>query len=1157
MTSFDVLNRQTNIHQHHLLEASAGTGKTFAIENVVIRLLIQNHPEINKTLSLEQILVVTFTRASARDLRIRIRTTMHQVLACLRQPSSTAHIPDYLQAIFEQGPETVRAAMKCLELAVATFDQAQIFTIHGFCAHTLRNFLFESDFNMSTHSPEEKNLSKIEIKQLIRDFLRTEVRKEFYSPAQLEIVIKKNDQNIDKLQDALLNYVNKDCSIEQTASLSDQLQAFFKVMQQLKEQEGLSSDKLCEDFDRQMDAYKKIQNKSTASVYQFFKLFDKDSWTIEDFDLLVRHGLLLFELRDPLLLKKKLKVSLDDLNYPALLNTLNKYLKPLIDQARSYEFIFSRMIHDCTQLLQKFLSEEEKHRENDLLKHMLKALQNPLFKNQIRNLFKAAIIDEFQDTDPIQWEIFKQLFLDSDKSSLLYLVGDPKQSIYAFRQADIYTYLNAATSLGAENKASLDTNYRSQPSLVNALNDLFSSCPNMFNLPGLKNQSLEYPRVKHSPHAIDQSFSDSFGSIHFFNANLTLGSNPKKFPPENSEDDYYFPFIAREILHLHKRDCVHFNQFAVLIKDKFQAKRLGDFLDLYQIPYALQRQTSLIESPTWESLKELLVAVLHTRDESAMKIALGNLLVGWNYKQIQQLENWDTLEKTTAKFYALRNHLVSEGFGSFIHAFLQSSWHEEGLTISQRLLQQKGGDATYDELIQIVCLLMEYQSEISCSAEHLIKFLDEYKNVTIEDEERLKKFANPTRDAVSILTTYNSKGLEYDIVFALGLVNRSKPLEKFIPKRAGLYQCLTPCLDSNSESYLQYCEEMDAEKMRQLYVAMTRAKYRLYVPLASYTNPRDVPYGCASPIELFTARLENNPCNYEELYQRIPNEQNSALERFFQQHQQIHITYEDLKNTISASLYPLNQASISELHHEEPPNVNAKPLFIQSFTSLAKQSKKIHSEIPFGEIPHDFHVIDKNPHSLPSSNLTGKLLHKILETVSFDMNGHQILSHIETLTEGTEFESWNSVLTEMTEHSLKIPINNISLHDIDSSKLYRETEFFYPCERTMTVEDLQWRDGFLKGVIDLIFYHDGRYYLIDWKSNWLGPEVNAYNQEAMQAAMEQHHYQFQAHIYKEALQRYLKLVDPRPFNQIFGGCYYIFIRGLNPVVSTSYGVLKI
>ena len=1157
MIQFNVLNRNLNIFINHLLEASAGTGKTFSIENIVTRLLIENDSRTNQPKILEQILVVTFTRAATRDLKLRIRTRLEQSIAYLNR-EKLEDVPDYLQWVLEQGKEAVDKAKKRLERALATFDQAHIYTIHSFCLRMLTQFVFESDFYTGTDGAEENTFTRSDQIQLIQDFFRTSIHPNIYSSAQIEILLKNHKNNIDALQQKILNYLNSDYEFVETSSFSNDLSTFQTMMREIKLKLKIDPDYLIQDFEKLQPYYKILKNTDIQLIYRFLEMFRKDSWNREDFDLLIREGLLICEFFKPENINKK-KLSShppkSSLFYPDFIIEVQNNLAQLVEQARSYEFIFSRLLYHCCHFFQKYMADEEKYRESDLLNSMIKALKNPQFLSNVQSCFSAAIIDEFQDTDPIQWEIFKQLFLNQTHH-LLYLVGDPKQSIYAFRQADIYTYLDAAKSMGDEHQTSLAINYRSQPSMIKGLNTLFSQCANLFCLPRLSNQEhLKYPTVEASPQAKDKQFSDSLCSIHFFEAKL-CSKNSNKFPTEQQEEDLFFPFMTQEMLRLNQKDQVKFNQIAVLIKDKFQAQRLSAYLDKYNIPFTLQRQNPLNQSLAWDCLKELLVAVLQPRNESYIKIALGGPIFGWNHSQIQTLNIPSNLENLIAEFYHFKDILLHEGFGKFIDYVLHSrNFNTTSRTAIETLLSRDKGDLLVDELHQISALLMEHENEYPGQPHQLVSFLEDYKNVSVEEEVRLKNFSDPTKEAVSILTTHNSKGLEYDIVFAYGMIHRTPLTDLLIPQKSGQKQRLIPHLDYQSDACLRYCEELDAEKMRQLYVAFTRAKYRLYIPsIIDESEKKSVEYGCASPMDLFLTRFGQAPCNYSEMYQRIEQNQGIGSQNIIKAHLNL-FSYTYLNDT-HYSLNPYRLPIQNTLIPPHKVHVPGKPSYIYSFTSLSKQ-KNPYLENPSLISSQQQSPSLKNFHCLPSNHLTGKLLHKILEIIPFsNMTLATLKNYTQALIQGTHFEEWEDVIHEIILRATNIHIDGFALYEISSQKLYREIEFLYPFENELFIEELTWNKGFLKGVIDLVFFHQDQYYLVDWKSNWLGPDESYYTQKAMNQAIIHHRYDMQALIYQEALKRYLKLFDPRPFEEIFGGCYYIFLRGLNSNHETSNGIFK-
>ncbi len=307
MKSFDILKRKEEIFSSKLLEASAGTGKTFTIEHLVTRLLIE------KQLRLSQILTVTFTRAAARDLRVRIRSCIENGISALK--NNTEEAPDYLKAILDK-----EQALTSLTEALFCFDEAQIFTIHGFCARALKEFSLEGNISLGSLG-NENNSNKEIIRNVIKDYFRS-------------------------------GQVLKDLGKE--------------------------------NFDALMEIYK--------------------------------------------------------LNYSKLEKELAKEIDKKIEFDPSATDLFTIVAMKCQRMLKQHLAEKEILGPDEWLKAMSEAVKNREFRHKLQSKFQAVVVDEFQDTDPEQWVIFETLFLDQEFPCPLYLVGDPKQSIYFFRQAR-YLYL--------------------------------------------------------------------------------------------------------------------------------------------------------------------------------------------------------------------------------------------------------------------------------------------------------------------------------------------------------------------------------------------------------------------------------------------------------------------------------------------------------------------------------------------------------------------------------------------------------------------------------------------------------------------------------------------------------------------------------------------
>lgn len=1159
MQRFDVQNRNQNVRSNYLLEASAGTGKTFAIENIVVRLLLDD-----SSIDIKQILVVTFTRAATSDLKKRIRSNIEKALLSLKTKDPQS--PDYLLKHIEQGDEEIDRARRSLELALYSFDQAQIFTIHGFCSRMLRDHLFEGNLSLNLSESDEQ-FGDIQILKIIRDYFRTELRPNHYSQEQLKIILNYFSGSTEKLERELLKIVKRGMDIVPLPDFSYQFDAFVSIMQKFQSLQ-YGSKNILKDILLQAPAYKKACDKNRkikpeflSKAEVFAKLFQKTEWPVSDFEALIGDPNSIIEIFDPENRRNDVKAPLSsDLTYPDFIPQIRKELAPLVKSTGHPLMILGRMVQGCRQMLKTYLQTEEKLNYDDFLQAMRQAIKNPLFATKIQDNYKAAIVDEFQDTDPLQWQIFRDLFIDSTRyKGSLYLVGDPKQSIYAFRQADIYTYLSAADALGSSRHASLDTNYRSQPSLVTALNSLFTSAPNMLSLPRL-GTALTYPEVKSSSSIASKQFSDPYGDVHFC---IAKNPNPDEtFSLDTCENSYFFPYFVEELLKLNTIENIGFNQCAMLVSDRYQAQRLAEYLNAHNIPAVTQRTTSLSDSPALHALYEIIHSVLYCKQLSIAKVGLGGQIIGLTHDQIRALDDPNFMEGPLAKLNLLRGCLYNQGFSVFFNELMQSSWNQSSQSVSERLLSQNNGLEFYEDLHQIAQIVLENEHSANASPERLLEFLDQLSTLDTSDDERLKKRTNLTQKAVHILTLHASKGLEFDIVFALGLVSRSKPPEELIPILGQLEDSpmlLSPTLDQASEEYKNYCKEIDAEKMRQLYVAMTRAKFRLYIPVMINPNNAAPKPGCASPIELFLTRLGTSQIDIESLQNLIATYDGNQLIDFIKkQEPDTKISY---VNLIAKTLEPSLKDKADSPMLTAPPMVNVPSASecMYSFTTLSS-NKASKSTV---EAPYNYQETNKTIHNLPSNSTTGNLLHKILESIPFSEisqhnDSHDVIHLIKPFLQGTQFDCWDQVISEMIFHTSRtaLPLGNGSLllHDIHQNQMFKEIEFLYPCQGISFVEDLECGPGYLKGIIDLIFCYEDKYYIIDWKSNWLGPNASDYNYDNMHKAMVDHDYFLQAKIYIGALERYLKVVDDRPFNEIFGGVFYLFLRGLGGLPGSTNGV---
>ncbi len=1110
---FDILSRHLNVFEPHFLEASAGTGKTFAIEHLVTRLVIEG----NSPLNLEQILVVTFTRAATRELKSRIRQNLEKTKEALSlgQPSN-----DYCLAIVEEGEAAIQKAIDRIDAALICYDSAQIYTLHGFCYRILQEFALEAGVNINLSDPEEKEYVSI-AEKVVRNHLKESISIPEYSPFQLKAVLQRYRSNSRRLISELTALVSSGKEIASTPTHEQALNTFVHEIRTLPQ---IDAENLKSDLSLLITQYKEMTGEDIQKqIALLSEILEAKQCSIEQFDQLLENELFLKNMQSSNLKKRPKPFDLSSLHYPNLIEELQKSLLPPLELAKDTTRTFLRLTRDLQELSAEHLEAQEKFSPDALLIKVGEALESPQFQAKVRQKFRAAIIDEFQDTDPIQWKIFKELFISHIDA--ICLVGDPKQSIYAFRNADVYVYLDAAKAMGESAKKHLDTNFRSSPPLVEALNLLFSRAQGgWMDLPE-RQEPLEVIPVK----AGRTSHCElSQAPIQFFATSGKKGRS-KKFPTEEIFQKNIYPYIASEIHSLHTEKKVAYHDIAILIKDRFQGQALIHYLKTQGISAQTKRSASIIQSPAYGALKEILSAALFPYHLGKLKVALGGPLILFTEKELFNTDSSSclglTLLQAKAQMLALHHTLYESGFSLFFEQLLKSHFGNTSLSLLEKLLNQ-GDLSLYIDLRKLAEILMEEEALSGLKGEALLLYLEEIGTETAGDENRFKTFSGEEKGSVTIMTTHMSKGLEFDTVFALGLSCRHKTSDHIVIKKEG--RSITTHLDPDDPLCERAIAEADAEKMRQLYVALTRAKNRLYIPLILEEECKGIPMGEASPIELFLAKMKEAPVSHASLYACASSLDLTSVEALLGP-----LSSLISLNVIQESFTFSEKLSLNEEITLEPflplclPKWDAK---IFSFTSLSQKNHGI-SKL----ISPDASLL--SPHAFPLGSETGSLLHLLFEKIfkrrlHHPFNPDALSALIEEEITFSPLEKFKPIFLPWIEKLLKQPLTTFSLCDIPPHQLQQEVEFCYPL-----------KEGMMKGFADLFFEFEGKYYLLDWKSNYLGPTDLDYSPEKIAAVMKEYQYDMQACIYADALKRYVKLFDMRPFSECFGGAIYYFVRG--------------
>ena len=952
----------------------------------------------------------------------------------------------------------------------------------------------------------------------------TELTVKDFSIYQIEQYLK-----VDPNQTKILQAALKPLPITALKGYSAYFQDFIANIESLKIKFNIDASKLFQDFQQKYTCYKNFdkQTKSEilAKIERFCALFDKDQPSLEDFNAIINDDLVWPKALDSSLLKKSAKIP-SQIHYKDIDSEISRALSQIVTTSRDPAYIFATIARKFKHFLARYKKIEELFSPDDFLVKMNSSLENEEIRKEIQNEFQAVIIDEFQDTDPIQWQIFQKLFLPARNEwpGALYLVGDPKQSIYSFRQADIYTYLDAIEKVGENKKFSLNKNFRSHPHLIEALNALFSRTEKLFSLPQADSfLAYEIVSAQDIPQVLPE---DGKEALHFIVHESELD---KSEDITEIELQTIFPFMAAEMHKILDKDL----KIAILVRDRHQATRAAAYLAKEKIECNLQKIGLITESRALADLILIIKAILKPSDQSLVKAALGSELIGF---ASDELKNFDHTHPVYQTIISLHHSLFESSFGSFIATFLQAKFHPRS-SVQDNLLGQIGGKELLSDLLQLLDIILEHENIEWFKPPSILQFLSE---LTMWDAEnpKLKKVVDQGQKGVNILTLHYSKGLEFDVVFAIGLIVRKSVKDLLITVEKNGEKQLTP-ISECSHQKLAFWQEIDAEKSRQLYVAMTRAKYRLYVPLIARSHQKKISYGEAAPLDIFLANFNQNSSSYEEMYAHLNGDCAKNLLQFIMQDgSKYHISASCLESYVSATpKQPADQ--IVNLIAPAPVTKKFPSCFINSFTALKIASNLSTTRANYA--PNDFQAIDKNIHTLPSSAETGILLHQILQHIDMQAFSHINLQQADKLIEpyvrNSNYEEWLKPISELIYNLLTIKFEfketNFSLSSLDSKKIFREISFLYP-----SADDGK---SFLQGVIDLMFELEGKVYLIDWKSNWLGEDSSYYSQSQLQKAMKENNYFLQARIYENAVQKYLKIFNTANF----GGISYVFMRGIN------------
>lgn len=1149
------------LHKPKFIEASAGTGKTHLIMEMLGEIMkydVKNNISENRILNT---LILTFTEKAAGELKGRLKTKILELSENGTKPGFYRYLRD--------------------------LDQVTISTIHGFCNMVLNEYLIETQNNPNvrlTNADEiigksfyllkRNHWGKTNDEELAKNLIESKTLEKESSISFAVSKLLSNTKNYHFPEILSLEKTIKSSSLEKIITSLNQL------IHTLKGPVGKS---IVDQADKRT-IQKWIENWLSMDIF-LAALLSKDLETI----------------KSELLRIANFQRTADKINYQGftyLLLTGKTITKNLSKEAEVVQSSIDELVpllHETFPLdkidlqgdwfLQKTalqLVEDTKKllQSGDLLTYdqmILKVHEtvvtspNASLIQSLKDRYQVCILDEFQDTDKNQYQIFRSLFVDPvDKNRMLFCIGDPKQSIYGFRGADIGIYLEAAADF-SNSKDSLATNYRSTNEIIEGLNLLFYNQEkelgetSFFPIaePGSKRENYQYHPVK-SPNTSEIKYKYSNPNEHGIHviqytdhfSNVTKARNAwaesiKKeilsFQQKNQTLSYYKKGET-------KIQSVKLKDIAVLCGSKKETLIIEKILAKEGIPCSIYKQRGIFQSREADQIENLLECLIQSNSSRSYKRILFSDLFGVRPEELPKYDEHsiDSYEKSLIDGWLklIRDNRYAAFFKSVMDE-TKVLWDHE-----PKNLEWERKRTNYRQIFQ---RLLEFQIQSSANLPELLAELRELKQAKTSPEEEPLFDRETEDDAVQILTIHASKGLEWPIVFLYYFGTRPQSLLD--------YEYPTLIEDNHKKERKWILSLWDSkngkqneqnhfinEQKRLLYVALTRPNLRLYLPKLSWGKDSALKSGYGNILLTELERINEYNNLHPNQYFIFRNETEVELSETLKENKNL-----DQPKKINSNLIVL------------PTAIKTGRILLQhSYTSLQTSQNlltKIQDET-YKEIEETIEPDSlKIKTNLPSSSKTGNFLHRILELCDFSifqLSVERILEHPSWVWAYKEsFRLYPIKLHFDSEDSLEIVVASLlkramtaeitladgksfSLSELKIEERSSELKFHLYVQQMLEKSGVPLNPGFenyLKGAIDLVFYKNGKYYIADYKSNLLPNDL--YDKTAVTAAVIEKGYMIQKSVYALILYDYLSSLFG---NEIaldrFGGVYYLFLRGM-------------
>ena len=1204
-----------------LIEASAGTGKTWTIASLYLRLVL-GHGEagdpgtgFRKALMPSEILVMTFTRAATRELSDRIRNRLIEAARCFRGDLTPAADDLFLQrlmAFYADSGLRERAAWQ-LASAAEAMDECAVFTIDAWCQRMLSEHAFDTG-----NALDEALIA--DQRTLLREAAHDTWRQHCYP---------LSGQALGRL---LAVYPDVDALVDEAAKL-------------LAERPPWTIDdlSLAHCIDRAADAHARaLATLSQGWVERAESMRAWLDWQTSEFgthwnlqrlrpanyrrwlDAIVAWA------RAPYARKIELTAEAQQRLSPEGLLAIRQPGAPPVELHEGFEAL-GELLRAIARLpsphtpIRMFLTAQVGERLSVLkartrsfgfadivarLEHALSGPQGGSLRHSILSRYPVALIDEFQDTSPEQYRLFDALYrcAENDPDHALLLIGDPKQSIYRFRGADIYSYLRARAATEGRHYA-LDTNHRSTQDLVAAVNSWFERAEHRDTAasgqtvlspaqPALSGAFL-FHDGHHNPMPFEpvrakgrpDRLVTTAGAVApiTIEHDLTVRSGEasrarlaarcaERIVGWLNDDRAGFQDTARAFTRLRPKDI------AVLVRTGTEADAVRSELRRRGVASVyLSERDSVFATGEANDLLRWLRAVAAPSNAALVRSALATATIGLSLSELEQLASDDeTFDLRCEQLRLLRAVWNERG----VLAMLRKMLHDFSLPERWRLLAD--WERRLTNLLHLAELLQQASTELD-GEQALIRWLGSRiadTESTASDEHLLRLESDA--DLIRVVTIHKSKGLEYPLVclpFACSVKRVSRQGTRFVVQ-AGEVGERELKLDFDEDDIAQADLERLREDLRLFYVALTRARHALWLGfgLLKFGNTAQCTTHHSAAGRLLGGPEPRDATGWLAQLQTLAHD---AHERF-----RTRIALEAMPEVGECSMLaaPVDSLPLGERapyaasfeRHWSPGSYSllARDLDSAAFAPATHRSRAADEEegLPEPTLPQSVPANLAPWHRLPGGAAAGDFIHGLLEWL--DREGFSLADNtalqlqLATRCERSGWGNWYELVQRWLLALLqtRLPILGASLPELQVR--LPEMEFWMPATDLRATEvdafcqqallgslarpELPPRqlNGMLMGFADLVFEHQGRYWVLDYKTNRVGPDGYAYDRDALESEMARHRYDVQAALYLLALHRLLRtrLGSAYQPEQHLGGALFWFIRGLDGPVSGEYAI---